>query len=421
MLSVEEQFMIKELYRKGVSISAIAQRTGRDRKTIRRIVQRALMPTPTPRRPRKPRARKLDPYIPYLEQRIQDGVLNAEKLFTELRAQGYPGGRSQVKAFVQPFRQRQPAITVRFETRPGEQAQVDWGHFGFLAQDGRRRRLYGFIMTLGWSRAMYLEFTLSADIAWFLRCHLHAFRYFGGLPRHLLYDNLKSVVLDRAPDGTIHWNPRYLDFAGLLGFTPRACKPYRAQTKGKVESGIKYVRYNFWPGLRFTDLADLNQQALTWLNTVANPRVHGTTGEVPFARLPQEALRPLPEPLFYDRSVITTRRSTHDCFISYDGNCYSVPTNAACQPLIVKETEGGDLIISTPHGQEVARHRLGQGSKQRVAQPGHLPTRPVPSSPRSRPQAIQVGGSAPHPWSMPVVEVRPLHVYDQVLGGDYER
>src|SRR3712207_6146736 len=241
MLSVEEQFMIKDLYRKGASISEIARRTGRDRKTIRRILQRPLTSAPRMRRPRKRRARKLDPDIAYLEQRIQDGVLNAEKLFTEIRAQGYPGGRSQVKAFVQPFRQRQPAMTMRFEPEPGEQAQVDWGHFGFLDQHGRRRRLYGFVMTLGWSRAMYLEFTVSADIAWFLRCHLHAFRYFSGLPRHLLYDNLKSVVLDRDADGTIHWNRRYLDFADSLGFTPRACKPYRAQTKGKVESGIKYV------------------------------------------------------------------------------------------------------------------------------------------------------------------------------------
>ncbi len=415
--------MIKELYRKGVSISTIARRTGRDRKTIRRIIQRPLMPAPTLRRARKRRTRKLDPYMPYLEQRIHDGVLNAEKLFTEIRAQGYPGGRSQVKAFVQPFRQHQPAVTVRFETAPGEQAQVDWGHFGFLNQDGRRRRLYGFVMTLGWSRTMYLEFTMSADIAWFLRCHLHAFRYFGGLPRHVLYDNLKSVVLDRDPDGTIHWNPRYLDFADLLGFTPRACQPYRAQTKGKVESGIKYVRYNFWPGLRFTDLADLNQQAVTWLNTVANPRVHGTTGEVPLVRLPQEGLRPLPDPLRYDTSVMTTRRSTRDCFISYAGNFYSVPARAACQSLIVKETEDGHLIISTPQGQEVACHRLVHGSKQRMVQPGHLPTRPTASAPRARPQAIQVGGSTTPEelrWSPPLVEVRPLQVYEQLLEVDYD-
>lgn len=413
--------MIKELYRTGVSISAIARRTGRDRKTIRRIILRPLKLAPTLRRPRKQRARKLDPYIAYLEQRIQDGVLNAEKLFTEIRAQGYPGGRSQVKAFVQPFRQRQPTVTVRFETLPGDQAQVDWGHFGFLDHAGRRRRVYGFVMTLGWSRAMYLEFTVSADIAWFLRCHLHAFRYFGGMPQHLLYDNLKSVVLDRDPDGTIHWNRRYLDFADLLGLTPRVCQPYRAQTKGKVERGIKYVRYNFWPGLRFTNLDDLNQQALTWLNTVANPRVHGTTGEVPFARLPQEGLRPLPDPLLYDTSVITTRRSTRDCFISYDGNFYSVPAVAACQSLIVKETEGGELIISTPQGQDVACHHLVVGAKQRVVQPGHLPPRPRVSSPRVRPQAIQVGGrttTAGLRWSPPLVEVRPLHVYEQLLEVD---
>jgi transposase len=101
------------------------------------------------------------------------------------------------------------------------------------------------------------------DIAWFIRCHLAAFTYLGGLPRILLYDNLKSVVLARERDGTIHWNPRFLDFADVAGFSARACKPYRAQTKGKVESGVKYVRNNFWPGLHFRDLKEVNQQALT--------------------------------------------------------------------------------------------------------------------------------------------------------------
>jgi transposase len=225
--------MIKESCRGGMAISEIARITGHDRKTARAILKG---PLSQPAQKRKPRAKKLDPFVPYLERRIGEGVLNCSKLADELRRQRYEGGKSLVKNFVQPYREaaRQEA-TVRFETAPGEQAQVDWGHFGYIDDHGRRRKLYGFMMTLGWSRASYLEFTVSADGAWWLRCHVHAFRYFRGTPRVALHDNLKIAVLERGAEGTIRWNPRYLDFTHYCGFVPQACRPYRAQTKGKVE------------------------------------------------------------------------------------------------------------------------------------------------------------------------------------------
>ena len=359
MLIVEERFMIKDWYRKGLSISDIARLTGHDRKTIRNILNEPLLPV---RPPRPPRVRKIDPFVPYLEGRLAEGVFNARKLCGEIQLRGYPGKETQVRAFVQPFREaREAQATLRFETEPGEQGQVDWGHFGLINHYGRQRRLYGFVMTLGWSRAMYLEFTVSADAAWFLRCHLHAFEYFGGCPRQILHDNLKTAVLNRDADGTIHWNPRYLDFAGYYGFTPRACRPYRAKTKGKVESGIKYVRGNFWLGLKFIDLADLNRQGWHWLDTVANVRIHGTTGEVPFARLPSEGLQPLLSKPPYDTSLITCRRSSRDCLVSYEGNYYSVPAAYAKRELLVKETEQGKLIVFTLEGEEIARHRLALG------------------------------------------------------------
>jgi len=319
MLALEERFMIRELYRKGVGISEIARRTGRDRKTIRQVVQAPdILP---PQQSRQQKARKIDPYVPYVEQRIAEGVLNARKLYGELLAQGYPGRESQVREFVHDRRpDREPMASVRFETAPGEQGQVDWGHFGFITHHGRTCRLYAFVMTLGWSRASYLRFTVSLDTTWFIRCHLHAFAYLGGVPKRLLYDNLKSVVLWRDAEEVVHWNPRFLDFADVAGFAPQACKPYRPQTKGKVENGVKYVRGNFWPGLHFRDLEDLNNQALAWLNTTANPRVHGTTGEVPFTRLRSEGLQLADKAFTYDTSVMTTRRSSKDCVISYAGN-----------------------------------------------------------------------------------------------------
>lgn len=225
--------MVKDLYNQGVSIREIARQTGYDRKTVRAIIAGPLQ---VARSVRRAKVRKLDPYRRYLEQGIEAGVLNAQKLYQELVAQGYTGKDRQVRQFVQPFRQaRQRQTTVRFETAPGEQAQGDWGSFGTLVHQGRQRRLYAFLMTLGWSRTRYLEFTVSAALAWWLRCHLQAFHYFGGVPKTMLHDNLKTAVLAHGADGVVHWQPRYLEFAHDYGFTPRACQPYRAQTKGKVE------------------------------------------------------------------------------------------------------------------------------------------------------------------------------------------
>ncbi len=411
MLKVEQRFMIKDLYRRGVTISEIARVTGYDRKTIRAIVNGPVSPPP---QKRKARAKKLGPFVSFLEKRIEEGVLNCNKLLAELRKQGYQGGKSLVKDFVQPYREaRRQEATVRFETEPGEQAQVDWGHFGFIDHHGRRRRLYAFVMTLGWSRAMYVEFTVSADTSWWLRCHVHAFHYFGGVPQVVLHDNLKTAVLDRDVDGTVHWNPRYLDFAGYYGFTPKACQPYRAQTKGKVESGVRYVRGNFWPGLKFVDLVDLNRQGRDWLDLTANVRVHGTTGEVPFVRLALEPLQSLIDKPDYDTSLISFRRSTKDCFVSYEGNYYSVPSQYARKTLTLKETEDGQLIVVDPQGDEIVRHRLLHGHNQRSVVPAHYEAIRQGSPSAKRPGATQVSSPEGLPPA-PEVEARPLSWYDQV-------
>lgn len=404
MLQVEERFMIKDLHRNGLSVSEIARRTGHDRKTVRRALQEPL----TVRQIRPPRQHKLDPYAAYLEQRMGVGVYNAHKLFEEIRLQGYPGGETQVRLYVQ---QRRPPrtsaqATVRFETEPGQQAQVDWGHFGYVELAGKRERLYGFIMTLGWSRTMYLEFTTSQETGWFLRCHQHAFEYFGGIPREVLHDNLKSAVLERDAAGNIHWNPRYLDFALAHGFQPRACQPYRAQTKGKVENGVGYVRGNFWCGLAFSGLSDLNQQALGWCNGVANVRVHATTGEVPFRRLPDEHLQPLPT-VRYDTSVVTLRRASRDCLVSYGGNYYSVPAAYATQMVVVKELESRDLLVVNNLGEIVAHHRLLSGRRQRsVVEAHYAPLRVAEPEPPAFP-----GLPLMLICAAPQVEVRPLSVY----------
>ncbi|MCB0157499.1 MAG: IS21 family transposase [Caldilineaceae bacterium] len=416
MIQVEERFMMRELHRHGVSISEIARRTGHDRKTVRKTLKTPLQAAAKPRR-RKPR--KIDPYVPYLEQRMAAGVFNARKLYGELRGLGYPGKETQVRSFVQAHRQPPlPVATVRFETAPGEQAQVDWAHFGSIVHQGVRRRLYAFVMTLGWSRTMYLEFTVATDISWWLRCHLHAFRYFGGAPQRMLHDNLKTAVLERR-GSRIHWHPRYLDFADYYGFSPHPCRPYRAQTKGKVERGVCYVRGNFWPGLTFTDLTDLNHQALAWLNNVANVRIHGTTNEQPFARLPDEQLTAIHDKPDYDTAEITHRRSSRDCLISYRGNFYSVPAAYAGQRLQVRVTELDELTVLNADGWEIAHHRLVHDKGERCVVASHYAAL-LPPSLRSAPASQATQTEAPQirpvfPGDIPHVVSRPLSEYQALL------
>jgi hypothetical protein len=161
-------------------------------------------------------------------------------------------------------REGQERAFVRFETAPGEQAQMDWGHFG----NWGGKRLYGFALTLCWSRMQYVEFTQWQDAETLLNCMVHALAYFGGVPATVLTDNMKMVVLDRV-DGQPRFHAKMLDFANYYGFVPRVCHPYRPQTKGKIESTIRYIKGSFWPGLSFDSLQELNRQALAWCGEVS--------------------------------------------------------------------------------------------------------------------------------------------------------
>lgn len=404
-----------DLYRKGVSISEIARRTGRDRKTVQKYVKGGIQAPKKRAKRRVKRERKISAYEGYLKQRMNEGVYNTRKLYRELRERGYSGGLTQVILYVQPYRpKREEQAVMRFETGPGQQAQVDWGYFGTIEHEGRQRQLYVFVMTLCWSRAMYIEFTVNGNTDWFIRCHQHAFEYFGGVAHEVLHDNLKSAVISRERTGRIVWNERYLDFATYSGFAPHACRPYRAQTKGKVERGIGYVRQNFWCGLHFEDLDDLNRQAQQWVNEIANPRVHGTTGEIPFERLAHEGLQALPRQRF-DTSIKVERFASRDCLVSYDGNLYSVPADWAQKMLLVKETEDGQLLILNGLGEVVAQHRKWPGRHKRIVVAAHYAGLPVLARSAPAHQAFQ----SPSPAAtlhgvLPHVEARPLSVYAQL-------
>lgn len=420
MIQGEGWYMIRELLREGLSVSAIARQAGRDRKTIRKIRDAPGHPPPQVRRKR---GSKLDPYKPYLRERATAGVLNAVKLLPEVRRHGYPGGVTLIREFLHPLRPAVPVVTERFETEPGQQAQVDWAACDRIWYRDRLRSLSSFTMTLGYSRRQYLGFTVSEDMETFERCHIDAFHYFCGVPSEILYDNLKTAVDHRGPDGQVVWNKRFRDFADYYGFVPRACQPYRPQTKGKVENGIRYVKGNFLLGLDVTQmtLEELNGEALRWLRETADVRVHGTTHERPIDRWPAEAaaLKPLDGHRDYDTSYVSHRQVNREGYISYRGSRYSVPPEHAGRLLLVKEEADGKLrVYSGQH--QVIEHTLAEKPGSVITAPGHAEAvRALARAGRrhgARPDRRRLPQSAP-PWpSWPEVQVRPLAVYDEALG-----
>jgi transposase len=302
MITAEVFMEIKVLRKQGWSLRRIAAEAGCSVNTVRRHL--AADSPPRYERQRRPFA-KLVPYADYLRQRqaaAHPDWIPATVLQREIRARGYEGGSSQLRAFLRTLKPvAPPDPVVRFETPPGQQAQVDWVEF----RKGVRP-LHAFCMTLGYSRFSHVEFVDNLRSATLIACHERAFAALGGVPRQVLYDNMKTVVLERNAygEGRHRFHAGFLDFARHCGFTIRLCRPYRAKTKGKVERFNGYLRGSFVVPLQAQlkpaglclDVATANAQVVHWLADVANARVHGTTGEVPAERLPldQAALQVLP-------------------------------------------------------------------------------------------------------------------------------
>lgn len=288
---MEEFLMMRDLHHQGLNISQIARETGYHRNTVRKYLTSQTMPAPVPRRSRPS---KLDAYKGYIQDRIADYPLTATRIFREIQEMGFDGSYTIVKDYIRTIRPQVPLQAVlRFETKPGVQAQVDWSECNHLNIDGRQKRLYCFNMILGYSRMRYAVFTLSTDTYTLIQCHLNAFEYFGGYTEEILYDNIKTVILKRALRASDHqWNPKFEDFFSQYGFIPRLCKPYCPQTKGKIENTVGYIKRDFLLGGTFSSLDDMNRQLLQWCNRV-NATPHGTTNEIPFDHLHQENLKPL--------------------------------------------------------------------------------------------------------------------------------
>ena len=401
-----------EWKREGLTISAISDLTGHDRKTVRKYLAQ---PEGTPvYGPRQPRPSKLDAFKPYLEERRKGGVWNAVVLLRELRARGYQGGYTILKDWLQPQRESARTVAVRrFETPPGRQAQVDWGHLGTLEMEGQERQLWGFTFTLGYSRTLIAEAAVNQKLATLLRMHERAFQQLGGVPEEILYDRMKTVWLGTDERGEIVWHPVFLDFARYWGFRPRLCRPYRAQTKGKVESGVKYVRRNFLCGLQGREpsgLEDLNAQLREWTWNVANQRVHGTTHDAVPARweVEQSSLQPLQGRPPYPYVDEELRQVARDAYVSWRGSRYSVPWRYAGREVWVRER---DRDVEVHCGSErIAVHGRAERKHLVVTKADHH--RGIPLSAR-RPYKtlIQIRETAP------AVEIRPLAAYESAVGG----
>ena len=405
---------INELKREGLSIHAISELTGLDRKTIRKYLLHPISrPAYGPRAAAT--ATKLEPFQPYLKDRLQAGVWNARVLLRELRGRNYQGGYSILTDWLRPQRESARVIAVRrFETPPGKQAQVDWGHLGSLTQNGKQHPLWGFTMTLGYSRRMMAEAATDTKLGTLLRMHESAFEQWEGVPEEILYDRMRTIWTGTDERGEIVWNTTFLDFARYWGFTPRLCRPYRAQTKGKVESGVKYVRRNFLCGLLGREpasLVDLNNELRRWVSEVANQRIHGTTREQVLMRWDGDQFhmqscdgRP-PYPYSGDESRTVAR----DAYVSWQGSRYSVPWIYAGKEVSVREQ--ANHIEVRYGGERVAMHAQATGKHQVITLREHHQGIPLVNNQHTGKTLIHIQHGAP------VVESRPLAAYEAVAMG----
>jgi len=313
----------------------------------------------------------VDPYKALIADLLeQHPRLRATRLYEMLRSRGYPGSVVVLRRYLRIVRPRPRAEAyLRLETLPGEQGQVDWGSFGKIRVGAAERTLSCFVLVLSHSRALFARFALDQTLESFLRGHLHAFSAIGGLPRALLYDNLKSVVLERIGEH-IRFHPRILELAAHYHFAPKPCAPYRGNEKGKVERQIHYLRYSFFAARTFRDVADLNRQLARWIDEVALARKL-PDGRTIRCALDDERphLLPLPEhPLESD--LLRAVASGKTPYVRFDANDYSIPHELVRKPLTLVASE--DLVRILDAAREVARHARSYDRRKTIEDPAHI-------------------------------------------------
>ncbi len=368
MLSKEDYAVIKALRERGVYQKDIAAQLQVHPKTISRALKRGRAPY----RRRKRRGSKLDPYKDQIDQLLAEGVWNAVVIFREIEAVGYDGKLTILRDYMAPKRAlRSGRATVRFETKPGQQLQSDWAEI-VTTIAGEETKVHFQVNTLGYSRRFHFWGTDSQDAEHTYEGLIRSLEYFGGVPQEVLVDNQKSAVLKHPSSGRVRFNERFVDLAECYGFVPRACRPYRARTKGKDERMVGYVKGHFFVRYRaFESWTHLNQLAEQWLAQEADQRVHSTVREVVAERFQRElpVLGPLPAQR-YDTSYRHTRQVAWDGYIDVRGNRYSVPGELTGQSVTVRL--GLDDRLRVYHGENlVAHHRLQNACNGWVTVPEH--------------------------------------------------
>lgn len=360
---------IRNEKKNGLSYTELARKYSIDRRTVKKYCQSDTKPTYNIENKREKIINKYKDFIDaLLNEAPYSAVLIKEKIEEHFKVTiGYTTVQEYIKKVND---ERIKTATVRFETIPGLQAQVDWGFFEnyhIVDENGEIKKLYCFLMILGYSRMRYIEFVTDMSTSTLIKCHLNAFKYFGGYPNEILYDNMKQVVIKRLlkqKDSTL--NQEFEDFAGFFGFKPVLCKPYRGQTKGKVERTVRYVRENFMIGRKFEGLEDLNNQALSWCEKV-NSKVHSTTNEIPKVRLQLEHLNQVNRIYLIDKTFV--RKVQKDCLISFENNKYSVPSNFVGRNVVV--TKIGSILNVYCNSEKIASHPISIEKNKMIINPNH--------------------------------------------------
>src|SRR6516162_6155410 len=345
------------------------------------------------------RDRLTDPYLDFLRQTLQQHPrLCATRLFQMIQPRGYTGRVTQLRRVVAELRPPRREAFLRLRPFPGEQAQADWAHFGEVRIGRARRRLSGFVLTLAYSRALWLEFFFDQSLENFLLGHVHAFHNWGGAPRSLETDNLRSVVLERRGDA-IHFHPRYLELSAHYHFTTLPCRPARGNEKGRVERAIQYVRTSFFAARPFTTLEDFNRQALAWRDQIAHQRPWpGDDSRTVAHALEEEKPRLLPLPAHpFACDLTRTVYADKTLYVRFDLNDYSVPPQALGRALTLVASP--TLVRLLDGSTEVASHRRSYDRHEQVED--------STAKPCSRKNAKRWARRPPAAWPLWFPKARP--------------
>lgn len=337
------------------------------------VVDRVLSQAGMPKVERSPRSSIIDPYLPFIIETLESfPTLTAARLYDMASQRGYPGGPSLFRQRISQLRPRkQPEAYLRLKTLPGEQAQVDWGHFGHLQIGKAKRPLMAFVMVLSWSRQIFLRFYLNAQMESFLRGHVSAFEAWNGLPQVLLYDNLKSAVLERQGDA-IRFHPTLLALSAHYRFEPRPVAVARGNEKGRVERAIRYIRDNFFAGRHWQTLDELNTQADEWCQgTSANRRCPQNQELLVKEAFLQEQphLLTLPDNPFNTRERQTVRAQKTP-YIRFDLNDYSIPHQQVQKTLHVDADLQQVRILA--NDTLIAQHTRSFAKGEQIEQEEHI-------------------------------------------------